>query len=90
MDEETRKIIQEGKWHFEVIFDKAVLGCLQLKNGWVLCSMRCCMNKESFDESIGRSLVKDDIVDQLVNLEAYKHNNNQGGWYKLPILDHEF
>jgi hypothetical protein len=91
VNDRLRALLTEGEWQFGIIFGRAVVGALQLTNGWIFCSVRYCIDPNLFDMSVGKQYVKDDIVEQLISYEAYLARSQNikpepESWYRVPLV----
>lgn len=90
MGDELRDLLERAEWEYKILWGRAVFGACRLPNGWILCSARYCSNPDHFSARVGEALIRDDIIDQLVNLEAYRELCDPQGkeiaWYKLPVM----
>ncbi|WP_155524056.1 hypothetical protein [Nodosilinea nodulosa] len=90
MNDRIRALINAGNWYFAIVFERAVIGAVQLENGWIFCSVRYCADPKMFDLETGKMLVRDDIIDQIISYEAYKSGDVSApkeAWYKLPVVE---
>lgn len=57
------------------VFDKCLVVCYKLSNGFILVESSACVDPKDFDTDIGRDICKNKIRDKLWELEGYLEQN---------------
>ena len=69
--ERIERIVDEAETDVQMFWDKEVVVSYKLKNGFTLLGRGACVDPKNFDFEIGKQVAREQVINQLWQLEGY-------------------
>ena len=73
--EQIDNLIKNGEIIVNTIFEKCTLVAVKLSNGFILVESSACVDKDNYNEELGKNICIERIKNKLWELEGYKLQN---------------
>ena len=73
--EQIDNLIKNGEIIVNTIFEKCTLVAIKLSNGFILVESSACVDKDNYNEELGKNICIERIKNKLWELEGYKLQN---------------
>lgn len=73
--EQIDNLIKNGEIIVNTIFEKCTLVAIKLSNGFILVESSACVDKNNYNEELGKNICIERIKNKLWELEGYKLQN---------------